>query len=507
MSAEMSPQRNPDDTGHLAGDLPLEHDSGLMSHFARRRRTRSATRFVLWAVLSLVAVGGAFALATQAVRQRKLPADNPLVVTPPEDQPPAGQSAVSGPTLSELLESIEPGIVRIESVSGGRASLGSGFVVDREQGWVATSYHVVAEATEAVVRFRDGSSFPVAGYAAIDTDDDLAVLQVGRLPDRVRALPLAPDTDPRQLSMVIAIGHPRGLEFSPFDGKVSRVLTTDELPESSRQFLRQTMSDQRIHRWVQHTAQLSAGNSGGPLIDTRGRVIGINTWTDREAGFGYALHAAHLQNVLGRPLLQVASLAEHARADVRVAALLRQLTAERIDELYRRAEATGWRPQTPADYQVLQDLALAVTAANLPGTLDAPGMLDEQQLEPLIRAADEVVQRLRNRRWDGAAQVTLINEFAVRRVGRSAGGVFVFGTVERVVAGRGGTRGALIRVAGGERMMFVRIDTLLIHLTPGQQCLILGANDRGRVVRYGENPLDLEEAYVIASRTILPLNP
>jgi S1-C subfamily serine protease len=503
----MSPERNQDETGRVHADLPLQHDSGLMSHFARRRRTRSATRFVLWAVLSLVAVGGAFALATQAVRQRSLPEDDPLVVTADDDPPSAGPSAVSGPTLSELLASIEPGIVRIESVAGGRASLGSGFVVDREEGWVATCYHVVGEATEAVVRFRDGSNFPVEGYAAIDTDDDLAVLQVGRLPEWARTLPLAPDTNPRQMSMVIAIGHPRGLEFSPFDGKVSRVLTTAELPASSRQFLRQAMSDERIHRWVQHTAQLSAGNSGGPLIDTRGRVVGINTWTDREAGFGYALHAAHLQNLLRRPLLQVARLAEHARTDVRVAALLRQLTAERIDELYRLADATGWRPQNPADYQVLQDLALAVTAANLPGTLDAPGMLDEQQLEPLIRTADEVVQRLRNKRWEAAAQVTLINEFALGQVGRAAGGVFVFGTVERVVTGRSGTRGALIRVAGGDRMMFVRIDTLLIHLAPGQQCLILGANDRGRVVRYGENPLDLEEAHLIASRTILPLMP
>ena len=102
--------------------------------------------------------------------------------------PPSDQRPVTGPTLGRLIESIEPGIVRIESIAGGRTSLGSGFVVDRQQGWVATSYHVIAEATQAVVRFRDGSSFPVAGYAAIDVKDDLAILQVDNLPDRARSL-------------------------------------------------------------------------------------------------------------------------------------------------------------------------------------------------------------------------------------------------------------------------------------------------------------------------------
>jgi hypothetical protein len=155
----------------------------------------------------------------------------------------------------------------------------------------------------------------------------------------------------------------------------------------------------------------------------------------------------------------------------------------------------------------LQELAWAITAAHLPGTLDAPGMLDQRQLEPVIRAADRVVERLRQKRWEGPAQVNLINDFAALRVARPANGVFLFGSVERTVAGPDGTRGALIRVAGFERMVFVRIDTLLIDLERGSQCLIVGVNDQGRVVRFGDNPLDLTVAHVIATRTILPLAP
>jgi hypothetical protein len=102
--------------------------------------------------------------------------------------------------------------------------------------------------------------------------------------------------------------------------------------------------------------------------------------------------------------------------------------------------------------------------------------------------------------------VTLINEFAVFRVGRPANGVFFFGSVDRVVEGPDRTKGALIRVAGFERMVFVRIDTLLISLRPGTQCLVVGVNDQGQVVRFGDNPLNLEVAHVIATRTILPLD-
>jgi len=315
------------------------------------------------------------------------------------------------------------------------------------------------------------------------------------------------DTEPSQLASVIAIGHPRGLEFSPFDGRVSRVLKTSQLPESSRQFLGRRLAADRNHMWIQHTAQLSAGNSGGPLINTRGEVIGINTWTDRDLGFGYALHAKHLQSLLDRPLLKLAPLADHARTDARVESLLRNLTADRINELYDTAEQFGWSPNSPADYRVLQELAWAITAAQMPGTLDAPGMLDEKELEPVIRAADAVVERLKSKKWDGLGQVNLINEFAAFRVARPANGVFFFGSVVRVVEGPGGTKGALMEVAGFERMVFVRIDTMFVDIEAGTQCLVVGVNDQGQVVRFGDNPLKLEVAHVIATRTILPWGP
>ncbi len=460
-------------------------------------------------MVSVVALGGAFALAYWAVQPGDRRAKPPLVVKRPKQSGSANaaQSGLKSPTLAQVIEAIEPGIVRIESLGGGRASLGSGFVVDEEEGLVATCYHVIAEATEAVVRLRDGSSYRIEGYAAIDTNDDLAVLKVPHLPSTAQALSFRDEPDPQQLSTVIAIGHPRGLAFSPFDGKVSRVLTTAQLPEQSKRFVSRTITSDRDHRWVQHTAQLSGGNSGGPLIDTLGRVIGVNTWTDRESGFGYALHAKHLTNLLARPLIQVAPLDDYAQTDARVHTFLRKLTASQIDELYRRAEATGWHPQSREDYQVLQDLAWAITAAHFPGTLEAPGMLDAEQLEPAIRAADKVVERLRKNSWDGPAQVTLINELAAPRIGRPGNGLFVFASVNRVVAGRDGSRGALLRVAGFDRMIFVRIDTLLIHLEPGMQCLVLGVNDQGRVVRFGNNPLDLTVAPVVTSRTILPLTP
>jgi S1-C subfamily serine protease len=494
-----------DVSGTVEGDR-ISYSDALLD-YARRKRPRSTTRIVLWLLASILVVGGALAVARQAAKRSRPPEEPPLVVPAPNraEPPSSGQPGLEGPTLDQLIRSIEPGIVKIESAGAGRTSLGSGFFVDDQDGLVATSYHVISEATEAVIRFRDGSAYDVEGYAAIDTDDDLAVLKVRNVPPSTKALPLKADTGPSQLASVIAIGHPRGLPFSPFDGKVSRVLKTSQLPESSKRFLSRTLDQDRDHLWIQHTAQLSAGNSGGPLINTRGEVIGINTWTDRESGFGYALHAKHLKSLLERPLLQVSPLADHAQTDVRVESLLRKLTADRINELYGEAEQFGWGPNGPGQYQVLQDLAWAITATQLPGTLDAPGMLDTQHLEPVIRAADTVVERLKNKKWDGLGQVNLINEFAVLRVGRPANGVFFFGSVDRIVDGPNGTRGALIEVSGFNRMVFVRIDTFFTDIEPGSQCLVVGVNDQGQVVRYGDNPLALEVAHVIATRTILPL--
>jgi S1-C subfamily serine protease len=401
------------------------------------------------------------------------------------------------------LDRLEESIVKIEAGrEGEREGVGAGFVID-SRGWIATNYHVLADATAARARFKNGAAYEIAGYAAIDPELDLAIVSLKEPPRELVPLPLADEGDPRRLASVLAIGHPQGVEFSLFDGKVSRVLATAELPRGSQRFVRQLISGSANHRWIQHTAKLSEGNSGGPLVDMAGAVVGINTWVDRQAGFSYSLHVRHLRELRDAVAGQVEPLRDYARKEARVNDLLTQLTPERIDEWLAAAESMGWSPESARDYEVLQQLAWAVTAVKLPDTL-AGGRLEER-LDPLLRAARKVEQRLAALKWDAAGQVTLINELSLAQVARPMAGVFLFGIVERTVEGDAGERGALVKLAGADQMLFLPLDGQLVVPAPGLQCLILGVNYDGHRIRYGDNPLKLITAHVIASRTLLPL--
>src|SRR5690606_27043253 len=140
-----------------------------------------------------------------------------------------------------------------------------------------TNYHVVSAAAKASVQFRDGEKFPVKGYRAYDPSADLAILELEKKPAKIEPLRLAETEELRQGSEVIAIGHPQGFKFTTTTGIVSGVYRTGELPEDARWFLDAPESNV----WIQTNAVISNGSSGGPLLNQRGEVIGINTWIMR----------------------------------------------------------------------------------------------------------------------------------------------------------------------------------------------------------------------------------
>ena len=417
-------------------------------------------------------------------------------------------SQATGPTprtMGAALDRIEKAIVEIQSDGPGDLdSQGTGFVID-PSGLVATSYHVISEHTQARVRFKNGATHEIVGYVAVRPEADLAIVQIGGVTDRLPSVRLRHEDDPQRLASVITVGHPHGLKFSPYDGKVSRVVTTSQLPSHSRRFLRQMMQGSLDHRWIQHTARISGGNSGGPLVNDRGEVIGINTWVDQQTGFSYALHARHLRELWRAGLAEPMPLSKFARKEARVAQTLRQLTAERVERLAERARAMRWQPESSADYETLQQLAWAVTVAQLPGTLAEGQGIDAARMNALQDVTDRIAQTLRSQTWDEPGQVTIVNEFAIRHVGRPMAGLFFFGTVQRIVEGDDGTRAVLMQLAGTDQMLFLPLEGQLVRLEPGASYLVLGVNYDGHVVRYGDNPLKLIAADVIASRTILPL--
>jgi serine protease Do len=163
--------------------------------------------------------------------------------------------------------------VSIEATIDGAPMNGSGVVVDTD-GTIVTASHVIKdydkalEATVVVVRFHKGDEV-AAKVVAIDQMNDLAILKVdpGQVTGGVVAAPLGNSDKVLVGAEVMAIGSPFGYEFSATVGNVSN---TPQVLDS------RINANSQITGSVQHDAAINTGNSGGPLFDARGQVIGIN---------------------------------------------------------------------------------------------------------------------------------------------------------------------------------------------------------------------------------------
>ncbi|MCA9232353.1 MAG: trypsin-like peptidase domain-containing protein [Planctomycetales bacterium] len=161
----------------------------------------------------------------------------------------------------------------------GSKGIGSGFVVDAERRWVVTNYHVVADSQAASVVFANRERVEVEGWRAHYTERDLALLQIKSTKPLV-ALPLATEL-PRKGERTVAIGTPQGLSFTATEGIVSAIRTGDEV----QQFMPKIPPDPKLKRykmvgtWLQTSTPISSGSSGGPLLNLKGEVVGVNSGT------------------------------------------------------------------------------------------------------------------------------------------------------------------------------------------------------------------------------------
>jgi S1-C subfamily serine protease len=223
-----------------------------------------------------------------------------VVVATPTTQPretTVERSPEVANVAGRVFRAVGPSVVHVV-VTGrtttGRAGAGagSGFVVD-SAGYVVTNYHVVAGAGSVSVRFADGATRE-AQVVGVDRGNDLALLRVDA-PEGVPAAPLG-DSDAVEVGeVVVAIGSPFGLSATVTQGIVSAVGRT------------WVPGDGRPRRnLIQTDAPVNPGNSGGPLLNARGEVIGITSMIESpvqgNVGIGFAVPVNTLKRLL--PQLQ-----------------------------------------------------------------------------------------------------------------------------------------------------------------------------------------------------------
>jgi S1-C subfamily serine protease len=199
----------------------------------------------------------------------------------PPDAPPVPAAELS---LPDLIDQVEQAVVRIIVEGEYGKSLGSGFVVDAD-GTIVTNYHVVEGARSATANFRDGTSVPVEGVLALDSELDLAIIKIAPRDKNFRPIPLAAAI-PRKGEKVVTFGAPKGFGFTSSEGIISGLRKAEEVGHQQGVY-------------VQTTAAISPGNSGGPLTNMLGEVVGVNSFKWREGeSLNFAVSCIDVAKVL-----------------------------------------------------------------------------------------------------------------------------------------------------------------------------------------------------------------
>ncbi len=179
---------------------------------------------------------------------------------------------------------------------------GSGFVIDA-RGIVATNYHVIEGAKSIVITFPDKKKYRVDGYLAISPTKDLALLRFQPRDGSLKTVPLA-DAPPNKGDRVIAFGAPMGLTNSVSDGIVAAVRSGVDVRDTLKKIANRDVYTDALGydldaEWIQSTAPISPGNSGGPLVNASGQVVGVNTWVCALGqNLNFSLSVAHLKTLL-----------------------------------------------------------------------------------------------------------------------------------------------------------------------------------------------------------------
>ena len=298
-------------------------------------------------------------------------------------------------SIQEIYRSASPGVVQVTSTSivsqdpffGAQEarSLGSGFVIDKA-GHIVTNYHVVQGARKVEVNFSGNDRVP-AKVVGTDPSTDVAVLEIDAQARALTPLPLGNSDAVRVGDAVVAIGNPFGLERTVTAGIVSALQRQIQAPNGFT-----------IDKAIQTDAPINHGNSGGPLLDTRGQVIGINSQIESDSGgnvgIGFAVPVNTVKEVASQ-ILRTGKV-EHAYLGIEMQAI-----DQNLYEIFRLPVSKGVliaavRPSSPAakaglkggNRQVVVDGVSYALGGDIVTAADGKQMASPDDLRSLVMSKD-----------------------------------------------------------------------------------------------------------------------
>jgi S1-C subfamily serine protease len=255
------------------------------------------------ALVASAILGGVVAVGAVAVLGGLDSGTTVVTETSAARSPGLAPADANGMSVNEIYERAASGVVRVNSTSNSTAAsglgsqqtsaLGSGFVIDKT-GHIVTNYHVVEGADVVTVSFsnRDTVKAEVVGT---DPSSDIAVLRVNTAASALTPLPLGNSDAVEVGDPVVAIGNPFGLDRTATAGIVSAL---QRLITAPNRFT--------IDHVIQTDAPINHGNSGGPLLSSRGQVIGVNTQIETgdtatgNVGIGFSVPSNTVKDVVAQ---------------------------------------------------------------------------------------------------------------------------------------------------------------------------------------------------------------
>jgi S1-C subfamily serine protease len=338
------------------------------------------------------------------------------------------------------IKDVARAVVKFEipNKEGTGGKTGTGFFIDK-RGWVATNYHVIdGMTTDARAKMKNGDSYEIAGVIAQVKERDLAIVKLADKPFQ----PVLLDIDsymkePEDGDEIYSFGHPYTNEFALTKGIVSRVMTTGDLSRNQPGHLLTTINAPSNQVWIQHDSKINPGNSGGPVFNEKCQVIGVNSFQDRAAGFGFASHVRHLREIVKAATDSVTPLPEGRGGGTLTAAEVPNLTGSEMEKIFDECKGFSWTPQNADQYAKMAKLAGSLATA--------AGDVDQ--------VATTLFGTLKEATWTDD-QINAINKFAAGQVDKVNQGIILAGQIKQLTRSEFGSV-FVLEVKGIEKLVVV----------------------------------------------------